>query len=482
MFLLNHVGVKPTPQGKGLSEDPYLCGEFINAAAEGVQSAGVMPCVSEFIDIKESAGISERDYSARTIEEIYLAPIRRLPQSGISYCQPTKDLSDSAAEAIVETLQDKIGKSGYFIDNRIESLALGAILSEGDEARILDLYETGKDRTGGSEAIGEILSDTVLNEMADKVIDFAINCSVTDKKETETGSDELALRAAEEMAKAMDDKAFAKKCRKLFEQGSAWMDANLFNGEYYEHKITDPETFEFLDMDDPNVQIPAFQLGKGCLVDQLVGQYMAHICGLGYLGNEAHIRTTLQSIMKYNYVPDFSRHFNNMRSYVMGNEAGLLMASWPKGRLEVPFPYFAEVMTGFEYCAAVSMLYEGMEDEALTCIRAIRDRFDGAKRNPFSEPECGHHYARSMASWAAVLALSDFHYSGVEQQMSFTSQPGTYFWSNGSAWGLCTISASDATLKVLKGSLSLKKFQVGDKTIKLKNVNLKAGDEKTMEL
>ena len=291
-----------------------------------------------------------------------------------------------------------------------------------------------------------------------------------------------ALRAAEEMAKAMDDKAFAKKCRKLFEQGSAWMDANLFNGEYYEHKITDPETFEFLDMDDPNVQIPAFQLGKGCLVDQLVGQYMAHICGLGYLGNEAHIRTTLESIMKYNYVPDFSRHFKNMRSYVMGDEAGLLMASWPKGRLEVPFPYFAEVMTGFEYCAAVSMLYEGMEDGALTCIRAIRDRFDGAKRNPFSEAECGHHYARSMASWAAVLALSDFHYSGVEQQMSFTSQPGTYFWSNGSAWGLCTISASDATLKVLKGSLSLKKFQVGDKIIKLKNVNLKAGDEKTMEL
>ncbi len=219
LFLLNHVGVKPTPQGKGLSEDPYLCGEFINAAAEGVQSAGVMPCVSEFIDIKESAGISERDYSARTIEEIYLAPIRRLPQSGISYCQPTKDLSDSAAEAIVETLQDKIGKSGYFIDNRIESLALGAILSEGDEARILDLYEKGKDRTGGSEAIGEILSDTVLNEMADKVIDFAINCSVTDKKETETGSDELALRAAEESVVLLKNNnllPFARKTRLAF--------------------------------------------------------------------------------------------------------------------------------------------------------------------------------------------------------------------------------------------------------------------------
>jgi len=39
-------------------------------------------------------------------------------------------------------------------------------------------------------------------------------------------------------------------------------------------------------------------------------------------------------------------------------------------------------------------LPEGMEEDALTCINAIRRRHDGAKRNPFSESECGHHYAR----------------------------------------------------------------------------------------
>src|SRR5690348_12990190 len=32
------------------------------------------------------------------------------------------------------------------------------------------------------------------------------------------------------------------------------------------------------------------------LVDQLVGQYMAHICGLGYLLSAEHVRTTLQSL------------------------------------------------------------------------------------------------------------------------------------------------------------------------------------------
>lgn len=291
-----------------------------------------------------------------------------------------------------------------------------------------------------------------------------------------------ALKAAGQMAMAMKDKAFAAKCERLFRQGSTWMDAHLFNGEYYEHKITDPQTFEFIDMQQPDASVPPFQLGKGCLVDQLVGQYMAHICGLGYLARPANIRTTFESIMKYNYVKDFSRHFNNMRSYVIGNESGLLMASWPYGRLEVPFPYFAEVMTGFEYCAAAGMIYEGMEDEALTCIRSIRERHDGAKRNPFSEPECGHHYARSMASWATLLALSDFHYSALDCRMQITSRPGRYFWSNGYAWGTCTVGEQEVTVEVMKGSLELKKLAVGKKEKRLRKCILTAGGEKTVTL
>lgn len=292
-----------------------------------------------------------------------------------------------------------------------------------------------------------------------------------------------ALKAAEKMAYAMNDKSVADKCHRLFNRGSKWMDDNLFNGEYYEQKITDPGTFEYLDMNDPHTEIPPFQLGSCCLIDQLVGQYMAHICGLGYLGDRNHIRTTMGSIMKYNYVPDFSRHFNNMRSYVMGNESGLLMASWPKGRLEVPFPYFSEVMTGFEYCAAVGMVYEGMEEEALKCIKAVRDRYDGAKRNPFDEPECGHHYARAMASWSAVIALSDFLYSGVDKSIRITSRPGSYFWSNGYSWGNIEVSESDVTIEVLHGSLDLKSLKIGQrKAIPLKNFILKEGEKKTMRL
>ena len=106
------------------------------------------------------------------------------------------------------------------------------------------------------------------------------------------------------------------------------------------------------------------------------------------------------------------------------------------------------------------MIYEGQTDNGIKCIKAIRDRFDGQKRNPFDEPECGHHYARAMASWAAVLALSEFQYSAVDQSIHFTNKPGTYFWSNGYSWGTCEIKSTgkttEAMLKVLYGNLDLK--------------------------
>ena len=292
-----------------------------------------------------------------------------------------------------------------------------------------------------------------------------------------------ALKACSNMAIAMGDKAFAAKCDQIFENGSRWIDQNLFNGEYYEQKITDPETFQFLDMDDPDVQVPFYQLGSGCLVDQLAGQYMAHVCGLGYLAEKENIRKTLKTIMKYNYVDRFDNIFNNMRSYVMDKESGLIMASWPKGRLKVPFPYFAESMSGFEYTAAVGMLYEGQIEEGLKCIRSIRDRFDGEKRNPFDEPECGHHYARAMASWSASLALSGFHYNAHEKSMTFTSKPGMYFWSNGYAWGTCQVEGNTAVLYILYGHIELSRFTLADLgSIKLKNASLSAKERNELAI
>jgi hypothetical protein len=189
--------------------------------------------------------------------------------------------------------------------------------------------------------------------------------------------------------------------------------------------------------------------------------------------------------MEYNYRESLYDHFNCMRSFALGDEAVLLMASYPKDRPRNPFPYFSEVMTGFEYTAAVGMLYEGQTSDGLKCIRNIRDRYDGRKRSPFDEAECGHHYARAMASWAAVLALTGFQYSGVEKSMTFARNEGNHFWSNGYAWGTCSLDRSgrkmEVELAVLQGELTLSSFALrdfGDTRFK-EPLTIRAGEQAT---
>lgn len=280
-----------------------------------------------------------------------------------------------------------------------------------------------------------------------------------------------ALRAVEEMARYLGDTEFAATCRNLFENGSRWMDQNLFNGEYYEHEIRPPVDESAIapglriGAGAKNLADPELQLGAGCLVDQLVGQYMSHICGLGYLLDKKHVRTTLRSIFKYNFKQNLYGHFNHLRSFALNEESAILMATYPKGRRpRQPFLCYNEVMTGFEYTAAVGMLYEGQIEEGLKVIQAIRNRYDGRKRSPFDEAECGHHYARAMSSWASILALTGFKYSGVEKSMTFTARDGVYFWSNGYAWGTCKQGTVNKEVKVkltvLHGSLNLKRFEL----------------------
>lgn len=283
-----------------------------------------------------------------------------------------------------------------------------------------------------------------------------------------------ALRACEEMARHVGENEFAATCRDLFDRGSRWVDANLFNGDYYEHEIR-PATSEAAiapglragmgakDLDDPDLQ-----LGAGCLVDQMVGQFLAHVCGLGYLVREDHVRTTLSSILRHNFKDSLHGHFNHLRTFALGDESALVMAAYPKGRRpRRPFPYYNEVMTGFEYTAGVGMLYEGMEAEGLKVIAAIRARYDGQRRSPFDEAECGHHYARAMASWAAVLALTGFRYSGVLQEMTFAraDTPCRWFWASGDAWGTCDQRPSEkggveVGLTVLFGTLTLRRLEI----------------------
>jgi non-lysosomal glucosylceramidase len=131
-------------------------------------------------------------------------------------------------------------------------------------------------------------------------------------------------------------------------------------------------------------------------------------------------------------------------------------------RPRIPFPYFAEVMTGFEHSTAALMLYSGMVEQGVESIRNIRARYDGEKRNPWDEAECGHHYARAMASWTSVVALSGFHYDGSKASVVVVPRvPHNVFecfWSTGTGWGTFSYRpvgtrGTQVTLRVLAGKL-----------------------------
>ncbi len=276
-----------------------------------------------------------------------------------------------------------------------------------------------------------------------------------------------ALRAGEEMAGTVGDSAAAKEYQRLFQQGSEWIDVNLFNGEYYIQKIgsipQDQVAKGLMEgMGSANTEHPTFQLGEGCLVDQLVGQYFARVAGLGLLLDPQHIQKALESIYQYNYKRTLYDHECVMRTFALNDEPALVICDYPHGnRPQTPFPYFEEVMTGFEYSAAILMLYRGKVSEGIELISNIRRRYDGERRNPWDEAECGHHYARPMASWAALLALNGFCYHGVEK--SVEAKPAIHakrfssFWSTASGWGLfeqrMNKSSTSFSLSVLHGSL-----------------------------
>jgi uncharacterized protein (DUF608 family) len=301
-----------------------------------------------------------------------------------------------------------------------------------------------------------------------------------------------ALRAAEEMARYLGEDDFADECRELFGRGRAWLDEHLFNGEYYEHQIwpvadegTIAPGLRHQDMGARDLRDPDLQLGAGCLVDQLVGQFLAEVCGLGYLVEPEHVRATLRAIMRYNFRENLYGHFNHLRTFALNDEAALLMASYPRGnRPRRPFPYYNEVMTGFEYTAAVHLLYEGQREEGLRVIEAIRARYDGERRSPFDEAECGHHYARAMASWAAVPALTGFRYSGVERTIRFAPADGpvTWFWASGDAWGTVRQEPSPAgtrlELSVLGGAIPLARIALGESAAELAEPRVFRGGER----
>ncbi len=283
-----------------------------------------------------------------------------------------------------------------------------------------------------------------------------------------------ALKAASEMAEYLQENETAKEYQRLFVQGKKWIEEHLFNGDYYYQKINicDRDILKSYDAisvywDKEHGEIK-YQIDEGCSIDQVLAQYHANLYGLGKIFDPKNVIKALKSIFRYNFIKSMRDTYNPCRLYALNDESGLVICSWPEGRRKpaVPLTYAQESMQGFEYAAAVQMVQNGMIKQGLAIVKGVRDRYDGEKRNPWNEIECGSNYARSMASYALLNAFSGFQFDMTRGMIGFCpvhTQNGHFrcFWSLDSAWGEFEFTNGLATLRILHGELVLRRITMG---------------------
>ena len=280
-----------------------------------------------------------------------------------------------------------------------------------------------------------------------------------------------ALKAATEMAEFLGDTQKAKEYAELFEKGYRWTRENLFNGKYFVQKIdiTDKGITDKFGASDSYWNADAgqikYQIADGSAIDQMLGQWHADIIGLGDVFDRKQINSALDAMMENNFKPTMRYFTNPWRVFSINDEAGTVICDYPNGinKPKIPLPYSEETMTGFEYSFAGLLCSRGKLDDGMRVVKSIRDRFDGEKRNPWNEFECGSNYARSMASYALIPILSGFEFDMPKRHIGFDPYLKEAFrciWSLADAWGVFALDREIAKLKVTEGKLTLKSFGV----------------------
>ncbi len=290
-----------------------------------------------------------------------------------------------------------------------------------------------------------------------------------------------ALTAFIEMGKEL--KQPVKEYTALLSKGKKYMETALFDGEYFIQKIQ----WEGLQAPNPvdvmsfggsyseealkllKEEGPKYQYGTGCLSDGILGMWMASVCGLDEVLDNEKVRSHLVAVHKYNLKHDLVDHFNPQRPvYACGKDGGLLLCTWPKGgMLSLPFVYSNEVWTGIEYQVASHLMMKGEVEKGLDIVRECRERYDGRVRNPFNEIECGHWYARAMASYGMLQGLTGVRYDAVDKTMYINSKIGDFksFISTDTGFGTIEWKAGKPVLNVVYGNIDVKRYNVSGKIV-----------------
>ncbi|MFC1766609.1 GH116 family glycosyl hydrolase, partial [Planctomycetota bacterium] len=293
-----------------------------------------------------------------------------------------------------------------------------------------------------------------------------------------------ALEAAARMADIVGEPAKAAEYRKIRKSGKKLQNERLWNGEYYIQVVGERRIQDYLD---------------GCHIDQILGEWWAEQLDIDRNFPRRRSAKAMESLLKYNFRADFHGQSLKPRQYCEIDDGGMKMITWPRDPQPIPgMKYGDEVMTGFEYGAAVSLIQNGMLKEGLMVIKIISDRYNGRLRtegvskvrngpwgysgNPFGDDECGKFYGRSLSVWSALLALQGFIYDGPTGRIGFRPrihpEDHASFFSAAEGYGLFSQRLSnhqlDASIDLREGQLQLTEvlLAAGAKSIKSVTVTL----------
>ena len=94
----------------------------------------------------------------------------------------------------------------------------------------------------------------------------------------------------------------------------------------------------------------------------------------------------------------------------------------------------------------------------------MRKRYDGKKRNPWNDIECGGNYARSMASFSLIPILSGFVADLSENKLTFCprikQRPFKSIWSVPTGWGTMELYDKKLILTLKSGYVEIKQLNL----------------------
>ena len=112
---------------------------------------------------------------------------------------------------------------------------------------------------------------------------------------------------------------------------------------------------------------------------------------------------------------------------------------------------------------AAHLVFEGEVEKGLDIVRTLRKRYDGTVRNPFNEYECGSWYARAMASYSLLQALTGVRYDAVSKTLVIDSKIGAdfrSFISTASGYGTLGLKNGKPFIDVKRGNIVINKIIV----------------------